>query len=155
MGSLLGWCCCPGSTSALCLARIPRCVSLHAPSASGLPDFSVQPDPEPFPEPRIRAGGRAGRFKAIVSGLQPPTLFYFSFSTLSKTVFPLAHQLMQRKSWEQEDGGRTFILVLGHLDCPPRFPCFLYGKCILMPQDSTCSWLAALFQVLIYFLNGG
>ena len=87
-----------------------------------------------------------------------PQLSLFLLSNLGQNNIPPAHQLMQRRSWEEEESGRTFILALGHLARPAAFSHCLYGKCLLIPQTTkgpTCSWVSVVFRGLIYSLHRG
>lgn len=122
---------------------VSKCASPHGSFASGLSCLLHPAGPRIHP--CLSLGPRAGTVP-LFPGLQTSTQFYFYFSSLDKKN--IAHQLMQRKSWGEEEGRRTFILALGHL-AHLNFHIVSVENAFLSqkPQkDLTCSLLGMLYS---------
>lgn len=131
----------PGPASALCGQNLQMCFTTWLFASGPL----LPPPSSRAQNPCLISGWRAGTVP-LFPGLQTSTLFYFYFSSLDKKN--IAHQLMQRKSWGEEEGGRTFILALGHL-AHLNFHIVSVENAFLSqkPQkDPTCSWLGMLYS---------
>lgn len=110
--------------SAACGQESQHAFHCMGPSASGPPDCSVH----------LRPGQGLVQCHCFLDS--SPQLSFFLLSNLGQNNIPPAHQLMQRRSWEEEESGNTFILALGHMALPAAFSHCLYGKCLLIPQTT-------------------